>query len=711
MRLRVKVSYYHLPIVLVLTGCLLLSSGRSSAATWPDDLSLPASFALPPAVTLLNSTTVAIQWKTTASTIGKLQYGTTDLNQSIDTSAGTQHFVQLYSLLPATQYVYQVGVSGENVKGTFTTPGISPIRFAQFGEFHAPSRSANVAQFASVIRNFEPHFIVDSGDMWDTGDDFSHFTDYMQTSRPWISNTLLLPTFSNHVSWNDGNNYVVDHFKLPDGNPRRPFYKTRYGLVQVLTLYSSEGGILRDEQMAWVKSEVAAAHDGVDDPLFLIASWHYPPYSQDKVRDDVIAEMLAPIENSGGIDLLLTGHDYQNEVSRKAYTDGKPDLWMVQSATGKYNETIGTVNPYSLYTGHDHAVLLVEVTDEALVGRLVGRDGTTQYRFSTNKKPTEVCDGGDNDQDGQVDEECPDSDGDGIIDALDNPPPPPGSGVVAASDNSPPPRKGGSKGGKGEEDLGAWDNPSPAKAGSSQGGGGCFIATAAYGSPLDPHVDLLRQFRDRYLLTHLPGRIFVDLYYEYSPPVADYIRTREGMRAVVRGALTPLVLGIVYPYVSVGILIFVPIFYWARRIMRHDYGKIYLVNSTEADRQFVMCQEIGHTLGLFDHQDEVFDNPNLGTCMDYTNNAAGPPSNEHPNQSDFHWLSNNHSHIDGLLNIDRYILDTLKFIRIPSPGRWGTLRRGSRDGRIQVYELDLGRGLKMVTHVSRPQQKIRKGNR
>ena len=40
--------------------------------------------------------------------------------------------------------------------------------------------------------------------------------------------------------------------------------------------------------------------------------------------------------------------------------------------------------------------------------------------------------------------------------------------------------------------------------------------------------------------------------------------------------------------------------------------------NTPVWRNLVMCQEVGHTLGL-DHQDEIFDNVNLGTCMDYTN--------------------------------------------------------------------------------------------
>jgi len=69
----------------------------------------------------------------------------------------------------------------------------------------------------------------------------------------------------------------------------------------------------------------------------------------------------------------------------------------------------------------------------------------------------------------------------------------------------------------------------------------CFIATASYGSAMHEDVDTLRDFRDQHLMENAAGRKFVELYYEYSPPAAEFISDNPALSAVVRFLLKPLV--------------------------------------------------------------------------------------------------------------------------------------------------------------------------
>ena len=132
---------------------------------------------------------------------------------------------------------------------------------------------------------------------------------------------------------------------------------------------------------------------------------------------------------------------------------------------------------------------------------------------------------------------------------------------------------------------------------------------------------------------------------------------------------------------------------------------------TDAWRQLVMCQEVAHDFGL-DHQDENFNNPNLGSCMDYTADPDGPPSNEHPNQHDYDQLVSIYSHLDsgggggggggrgrGNGPPDIFPVAPQGANRgVSSDARqWGVLIR--QNGRVALYELDLGNGNRLFTFV------------
>jgi len=87
--------------------------------------------------------------------------------------------------------------------------------------------------------------------------------------------------------------------------------------------------------------------------------------------------------------------------------------------------------------------------------------------------------------------------------------------------------------------------------GGGETGGYCFVATAAWGSPMAPKVMILRRFRDQVLLGSAFGRSLVDAYYVEGPALAQLIEGRPVLRAAARALLWPLV-GIAWLTVEVG---------------------------------------------------------------------------------------------------------------------------------------------------------------
>lgn len=140
--------------------------------------------------------------------------------------------------------------------------------------------------------------------------------------------------------------------------------------------------------------------------------------------------------------------------------------------------------------------------------------------------------------------------------------------------------------------------------------------------------------------------------------------------------------------------------------------------NTPAWRAFVACQEIGHDFGLA-HQDEGFGPPNLGSCMDYTNDPDGGgsygPGNEHPDSHDFDQLASMYGHTD---STSTSATQATNFgVRIPgrappsqpdanasddpgdSPAEWGRAIGNDGQGRPNRFVADLGGGKRKITHV------------
>jgi hypothetical protein len=123
-----------------------------------------------------------------------------------------------------------------------------------------------------------------------------------------------------------------------------------------------------------------------------------------------------------------------------------------------------------------------------------------------------------------------------------------------------------------------------------------------------------------------------------------------------------------------------------------------------------MCQEVGHDFGL-DHQDETFDNANLGTCMDYTNDPDGgaggaspnDQGNEHPNTHDYRQLETIYEHFDSTTTVGQTTTHGAPGLGLDNQldrrEQFGQLIRSTNGGRTQLFVLELGNGQRVFTHV------------
>ncbi len=116
--------------------------------------------------------------------------------------------------------------------------------------------------------------------------------------------------------------------------------------------------------------------------------------------------------------------------------------------------------------------------------------------------------------------------------------------------------------------------------------------------------------------------------------------------------------------------------------------------NTTAWRNLVMCQEVGHTLGL-GHNDENFDNTPTGTCMDYSND---PTPNQHPNTHDYDQLAAIYAHVDATTTLGQ--TTTAQGAAGESPAEWGHLMASSHSGQQETYVRDHGGGELTITFVT-----------
>ncbi len=351
---------------------------------WPAAEPLPEEFDFPPFVTMPALNRMVIGFRTVEAQAARVHFGKDDsygTTVMATTEDGMLFRADLGELDEATAYYYEVEIDETSTRrrGVFLTSGKSSWRFIQLAEFHAPSQSENVAEFADAISAFRPHVIIESGDMLDNGGSMTHWRSYFRTSAPWISNAIILPIGSNHVAGLGGNSFIRYFFELPN-NER--WYSTRYSNARIYSLDSTAGPSQPDIELVEPDWLATTLRNNLGSQDFVIGTWHYPACStlqasRSGSREWVMDHFVNTFLLNGGVDLILTGHDKYYE--RSLIDDHIPHL---TTNTGKLSPAAA---------GGNHVRCRPIVTSATTTSLLFGHANASELRlFAVSPDGTEI---------------------------------------------------------------------------------------------------------------------------------------------------------------------------------------------------------------------------------------------------------------------------------------------------------------------------------
>lgn len=148
----------------------------------------------------------------------------------------------------------------------------------------------------------------------------------------------------------------------------------------------------------------------------------------------------------------------------------------------------------------------------------------------------------------------------------------------------------------------------------------CFIATAAYGSFLDSKVVFFRQFRDSVLNQSTFGKFLVKIYYQYSPPLADWITRHPWTKPPVRGLLYGVYLILKSPWLILGCFLMAAFFLWAPLRRREHKDQNFNARTTFLSL-LVLCVFLMASKGWASHNPTFLSTPDVANPATLKNDS------------------------------------------------------------------------------------------
>ncbi len=276
------------------------------------------SFIVDPYLQNVQTTSLVIQWQTSAPCDSRVIYGSTTAYglEVYESTLATSHAVYLSGLTSDTTYHYKVFSTDStgtvsSADSTFRTAfiGAEPFRFVAYGDTRSyPSEHAAVI---SAILASAPRFVLHTGDFANDGTNASAWrSEFFRPAQPLLATTCLYPTFGNHEYHAS---LYYNFFTTPSGGGTgsEQWYSFNFGNSHFISLDTEADYSPGSAQYNWLVRELQAV---TTDWLFVFT--HYPAFSSGAHGGSAsVRQWLVPLFEQYGVDMVFTGHDHLYERS------------------------------------------------------------------------------------------------------------------------------------------------------------------------------------------------------------------------------------------------------------------------------------------------------------------------------------------------------------------------------------------------------------
>ena len=282
-------------------------SSRTLALLFAGAVALPAADTVVggPLVVNDNARTATVVWIVQTDQLSVKVQGATDGKTAPALHAES---VTLTGLRPGTVYEYSVP-GKEGLTGSFKTPVAAgqPFEFVLYGD-NRTRADAHRKVVNSILKNSQPDFIVQTGDMVENGADNSLWPIFFDIERELLRKTAIFPTVGNHER--NARDYY-EFFQQP------PYYSFTWGNAHFCMLNSDIGNVASSEagrqafwkeQTAWLEEDLKKNQNAAF--RFVVA--HHPPMSAVASRQEASPHMkaLVPLLEQMHVTAAMFGHDH-----------------------------------------------------------------------------------------------------------------------------------------------------------------------------------------------------------------------------------------------------------------------------------------------------------------------------------------------------------------------------------------------------------------